>query len=309
MLGAIVALLAGCAPSTRAGTDAWASPEQVAARPVVASATAVSGGGDPGRPPRPSPACLAHVAVPIPDHVTVDGRQRTLLHHAPATTALAARDLVIAFHGRTNDAAQARRYFGLDDALPEAVVVFPRALPATPTSFAWRDPGDPPHGQRDFAFVDAIVDAVGRARCIDLDRVFVVGHSLGGYFANDVACHLGDRIRAVASVAGGILGDGCASGTAALQIHHADDPLVPFAAGEAARDAFLAANGLADATPVPTAHPDLASLRCVGYGLGAAHPVVWCAHDDPRSPSGRRDAHAWPPGTAAAIATFLRGLP
>jgi polyhydroxybutyrate depolymerase len=171
---------------------------------------------------------------------------------------------VIAFHGRTNDAARARRYFRLDAALPDAVIVYPRALPAGPGTFAWSAPGDPAERLRDFALVDAIIDAFGRAHCIDLERVFVVGHSLGASFANDVACRLGDRIRAVASVAGGIQGGPCADRTAALILHHPDDPLVPLSSGERVRDAFRAANDLATGTrrgPGRAPRPGAPALR------------------------------------------------
>ena len=248
-------------------------------------------------------------ATTVPDRLVVAGRERSLLAHLPAGAAATPRDLVIAFHGRTNDARDARGYFGLDEALPRAIVVYPQALPAA-GGFAWTDPGDAPDRLRDFAFVEAIVDAVGHARCVDLERVFVVGHSLGAYFANDVACRLGDRVRAVASVAGGVQGGLCVGGAAALLVHHPDDPLVPLGAGEAARDAFLTANGLAIAPAVAATKGPLAPLRCERHGdPSAADPVVWCARDDASHPPGRDDPHTWPDGMAAAIATFFEDLP
>ena len=259
---------------------------------------------------RPSPACSASATGPLPERLLVDGRRRSLQIAAPTAPSRAPRDLVIAFHGRTNDAARARGYFRLDEALPDAIIVYPQALPAGPGAFAWGDPGDPPDALRDFGLVETIIEAVGEARCIDLQRVFVVGHSLGAYFANDVACALGDRVRAVASIAGGLQGGGCATGTAALLLHHPDDPLVPLSAGERARDAFRAANGLAWAPAMPAMDPALTPLRCVRYGAdGVPDPVVWCAHDDATWPGGRVDPHTWPDGAPAAIAAFFRQLP
>lgn len=295
MLGVALLLLAACAP-----------------RIDVPPATGNGAIRDAAARIRPglSPACLATTAQPIPERLVVRGRERIVLSHAPAAPAAEPRDLVIAFHGRTNDAARARRYFRLDGALPDAVIVYPQALPAGPGTFAWGDPGDPSAALRDFELVDAIITAVGEARCIDLGRIFVVGHSLGAYFANDVACALGDRVRAVASVAGGLQGGACSGGTAALLIHHPEDALVPIGAGERARDAFLAANGLGPASATPAADPALTPLGCVRYGRDeAAHPVVWCAHDDATWPGGRYDPHAWPAATPAAIAAFFRSLP
>jgi len=259
---------------------------------------------------RLSPACTVPAVHTTPERLVVRGQERLVLSHAPDRPDPAPRDLVIAFHGRTNDAARARRYFRLDEALPEAVIVYPQALRANPNAFAWGDPGDPSDALRDFELVDAIIDAFGGARCIDLGRVFVVGHSLGAYFANDVACNLGDRVRAVASVAGGLQGGECVGGTAALLLHHPEDALVPLSAGERARDAFREANGVADAPATPTAHPALAALRCLRYGDDdAPNPVVWCVHDDATSPSGRYDPHRWPAAVAAAVAAFFRDLP
>ena len=324
-LVACVLLLAGCAPGTGTSggagfaadttmtgepaiaTDA-ASNDEAAHGVAVASSLGPVAAGVLGT--HLSPACAAPAARPFPEWLLVRGHERLVLSHAPEAPGSEPRDLVIAFHGRTNDAAQARRYFRLDAALPDAVIVYPQALRANPNAFAWGDPGDPADDLRDFELVDAIIDAFGRARCLDLGRVFVVGHSLGAYFANDVACSLGDRIRAVASVAGGLQGTACVAGTAALLLHHPDDPLVPLSAGERARDAFRAANGVANAPATPATHPALATLRCVRYGdAHAPHPVVWCAHDDATSPSGRFDPHSWPAATPAAIASFFRNLP
>jgi polyhydroxybutyrate depolymerase len=273
---------------------------------LVASLPRVGAAG--GTEARPSPACVADTARPTTAGIVVGDRERTFLARVPEGAASAPRDLVVAFHGRTNDAARARRYFRLDAALPDAIIVYPRAIPARPGAFAWSEPGDPPGRLRDFALVDAIIETVGQAHCIDLARVFVVGHSLGASFANDAACRLGDRIRAVASVAGGIQGGPCVEGTAALILHHPDDHLVPLSSGERVRDAFLAANGLVGASAMRADHPGLARLGCVRYD-DPEHPVVWCMHDDAAAPGGRYDPHTWPDGAAAAIAAFFAGLP
>jgi polyhydroxybutyrate depolymerase len=279
---------------------------------LVACAPRVVAGADPAmrNDPRPSAACSSS-AAPLPSGpLVVHGQERSVLFRVPEAVATQPRDLVIVFHGRTNDAAQVRRYTELDEALPDAVIVYPSALSQQHGSFAWSAAGDPPERLRDFALVDAVVDAFGRAHCLDLDRVFVVGHSLGASFANDVACRFGDRVRAVASVAGGLQGGPCLGPTAALVIHHPDDPLVPVEAGERVRDAFRAANSLATETVVPATHPVLARLRCVRYGDDdAPDPVVWCPHDDATGPGGRPYAHTWPDAAAEAIAVFFAGLP
>lgn len=292
--GALALAAGACAPRSAPGTG------------TIESAVP-SGGVAEASTARRSPGCTALGAAPLPERLVVDGREREVLVTAPVA-ASAPHDLVIAFHGRTNDADQARGYFGLDEAMPGALIVYPRALPAAPGSFAWRDPGDPVGAQRDVALVDAIVAAMGAAHCIDLDRVFVVGHSLGAFFANDLACQHAGRVRAVASVAGGVTGDGCVGATAALLLHHPDDRLVPISEGAHARDTFLAANTL----PLRAARTEPASLgglRCDRYGDGdAAHPVLWCLHGTAAAATAG-DPHGWPEATAAAIAAFFDALP
>jgi len=294
---AALALATACAPSATpiATNDAPRAPL------VALEASAVR---------RLSTGCDVTPATALPDRVVVAGTERAFLARVPSGPSSLPRDLVIAFHGRTSDAAQARRYFGLDVMLPDAVVVYPRALPVAPGAFAWAAPGDPPDRQRDFALVDALISAFSGAHCLDLDRVFVVGHSLGAYFANDVACYLGNRVRAVASIAGGLQGDRCVGGTAALLIHHPDDRLVPVTEGSAARDAFVDANALGDAPVAAVTTGALARLRCTRHGAaGAAYPVVWCARDAATTPRGGYGPHTWPVGAAAAIGAFFASLP
>lgn len=296
-LAAVLATLALAACAPRAAPPATEHPVD----PGVTAAV----GGPAGRP---SPGCAASPAPSPPDRLTVAGVERRFVVRVPVRPTRAPRDLVLVFHGRTNDADQVRRYAGLDAALPDAIVVYPRALAAGPGAFAWTDPGDPPERLRDFALVVAVIEAVGAVHCVDLDRVFVVGHSLGAYFANDVACRLGDRVRAVASVAGGLQNDACVGGTAALLVHHSADRLVPIAEGERARDAFLVANGIAGAPAVPAADAPLARLGCARHGdPGAVEPVVWCVRDDATTPPGL-DPHTWPEGAATAIAAFFASL-
>lgn len=70
---------------------------------------------------------------------------------------------------------------------------------------------------------------------IDPQRVFVVGYSNGGFMAQRLACHLGDRLAGIVSVAGAAPGPDvpCAQHTplAVLAIHGDADPIVHYAGG------------------------------------------------------------------------------
>jgi polyhydroxybutyrate depolymerase len=256
---------------------------------------------------RLSPGCTSGGSA-APESISVRGRERSFIARIPASyRGDEPHDLVVAFHGRTNSNAQVRDYFGLDEALPEAIILYPSALPES-LGFRWSDPGDLPGELRDYALLDSLLVAFGTALCVDLERVFVVGHSLGASFANSVACHRGGVVRAVASVAGGIEGRECDAGVAALVIHHPEDQLVPIGEGLRARNAFLGANSFASDRFVSASEPQLRALACQRYGGDSTDPVFWCAHDDTTSYGRAYYPHTWPDAAPQAIARFFRDL-
>jgi len=55
----------------------------------------------------------------------------------------------------------------------------------------------------DDAYLMSIIDQVSKNYTVDPDRIYVIGHSNGGFMANTMACLHADRIAAVVSMAGG----------------------------------------------------------------------------------------------------------
>ena len=55
----------------------------------------------------------------------------------------------------------------------------------------------------DDAYLMSIVDEVSKNYSVDPDRIYIIGHSNGGFMANRMACMHADRIAAVVSLAGG----------------------------------------------------------------------------------------------------------
>jgi len=216
-------------------------------------------------------------------------------------------DLVVAFHGRTNDSAGARGYFDLEaHARRPTLFVYPSALPVARPPRAWHDPGDRPDALRDYALFEAIVRDTMRRYCVDPERVFVVGHSLGASFANSLACARGRAIRAAASVAGGIDAAPCEGAAAALLVHHPADDLVPISAGRRARDTLLAHHDLDGAAPAVVA---FAGLACRRWGDAGAPPILWCRHDETSTRTGRYYPHRWPSTAGAAFMRFFDERP
>ena len=256
----------------------------------------------------PSPGCGASPPDPPPATIEVDGRAREFITAVPdGYDPAVPHALVFAFHGRTTPNTQVRRYFGLERAAAHpTIVVYPAGLVADDGKFSWYERGQHGDRLRDYALFDALVEQFSSAYCIDLDRIFAVGHSLGGSFANSLGCARGSVIRGVGSVAGRIWEAECSGPTAAMIIHNPDDDLVPVTRGEHARDWALAQNGLeADSRGCKPS-----DLACECYGPPEAeNPVVWCPHDQDLTRSGRFYPHLWPDGAGAAIMGFFANLP
>lgn len=131
---------------------------------------------------------LGALLAPSPTtiQVSVDGQLREALVYAPAHAVPA--PVVFAFHGHGGGSRQASRSFGIQDAWPEAVVVYPQGLPtAVPLydkqgRYAGWDV-KPSDQNKDIRFFDALYPKVMRQFNGDSKRVFAMGHSNGGFFA------------------------------------------------------------------------------------------------------------------------------
>ncbi|MCA1972777.1 MAG: hypothetical protein LDL44_08045 [Caenispirillum sp.] len=257
---------------------------------LASAAPAVAASAGCGQPPPDRP----------PQAVALDGGARGVLAAVPDDyDPTVPHRLIVAFHGRTNPAERVRRYYGLEDAAQRpTIVVYPRAERQSDGTFTWRLP-------EDAALFDAVVERMAADYCIDRDRIFAVGHSLGATFVNTLACARGETLRGVATVAGGIQPAECIGEAAALLLHHPQDRLVPVETGQAARDALLAANDL-PATPAESfAEPYV----CRRYGAADdPAPVAWCLHDQSATRTGRTYAHQWPDGAEEAALAFFRAL-
>lgn len=263
-----------------------------------------------GRGALRSSGCAGSPPASPPDSIIVDGRQRGLIV-APVAGQEASEpyDVVVAFHGRTNSNAQVRNYFGLEKAAQRPTLfVYPAALPAGDGTRSWTDGAATSPEPRDFALFDAIILRLAMLYCVDLGRVFAVGHSLGASFVNALACARGDQLRGVATVAGdtGLAETNCTGPVAALLLHNPRDQIVGIEGAALVRDRLILANGLPSG-PEPSPSND---LGCVRFGeAGAVNPVVWCAHHRDVTRRGRYYPHQWPPDAGALIMEFFAQLP
>ena len=147
----------------------------------------------------------------------------------------------------------------------------------------------------DLIFFDQMLETISNRYCIDRNRVFSYGFSLGGFLTNTLACERGDVVRASAAIAGGIRGGSrsrkrnaatwlldelgssglvtgqgkCKGKVASWFLHDQDDNVVPILKGKAARERAVAMNGCSTET---VSEGD----GCVRYLGCETAPVVWC---------------------------------
>lgn len=100
-------------------------------------------------------------------------------------------------------------------------------LPLTPTARestgrVWDiNPGSP-----DLVMLEELIDRTVRQNCIDTDRIYVAGHSMGAMAATVLACTT-RTFAAVAPIAGVVQPPGsCWPGTSLFAVHSSDDTLV-----------------------------------------------------------------------------------
>ena len=269
---------------------------------VVWPATTNAAPGDPSparAEPALSPACGK---APAPDgvhrrDVAVFGAKRTYtLVVPPGLAAGTSTPLVFVLHGHGGTGAQARSAFDLEAAADhKALFVYPDA------SHGGWDLDAPTGKNRDVALFDAILAVTQSSYCVDLRRVFVTGFSNGAYMANQLGCRRGDRVRAVASHAGGgpyeTEGTYDATGhlvcpgkaVASLVVHGSADGTVAPSEGQKSIDHWTFANRCGGSAPSSPA-------GCVTY-RSCASPVVAC--------SIKGLGHALAPGAARLTWSFF----
>lgn len=118
------------------------------------------------------------------------------------------------------------------------IVIFPQGAPytsqLTSSSSHWNSGGwTVGSNVDDVGFIETLIDLTIGKYNIDQNRVYSTGMSNGGFMSYHLACNLGSRIAAIASVTGSMTiqtYDDCSPShpTPVLQIHGAQDKTVPF---------------------------------------------------------------------------------
>jgi polyhydroxybutyrate depolymerase len=223
--------------------------------------------------------------------VTVDGATRTYWRMVPNNyDPNQPHGLVVVLHGSGGSGQTAYEKFKLQNqGAGQFIFLYPDALPAASGEPRWETEMD----SVDYAFFDAIVAKAEEDLCIDRDRLFVTGFSLGARFTSMLGCFRGDVIRAIAPGAPGMNAASlplvaetdaghCRGEVGAWVFWGTQDPDHQ-AGAELVRDYYSATNGC-DATRTPLASP----AECEAYdNCPVQRPVTWCTYTL---------NHQWPDG-------------
>ena len=102
--------------------------------------------------------------------------------------------LVLHGSGGTSEASMSWGLQNAPGAAASAIFLFPQGVAYHNSPAGW---DDTPSGY-DMPFLDAMIDSVEEAFCINRDEVFVAGFSWGGDFTISLSCARGDTFRAAA---------------------------------------------------------------------------------------------------------------
>lgn len=243
-----------------------------------------------------------------------DGGNRVYDLYIPESSTDDPAALVIALHGAGDSGPGMKRSAGLDKEAERRgfLVAYPSA-----TGVNWAEGCDCVRpdidGVDDLGFMDALIDNVASKWSVDRDRVYAIGYSQGGLFAQHLACERSETFAGVATVAGLMslpVAERCdPSGSPdILFIHGEEDEVLPYEgvptglyATLSVYDAFLFWRGKYEC-PFGTER-----LNNDSYGVDRVIRTTPSCRAGARV---RMDAmngvgHAWPPFAPAEIADFF----
>ena len=136
--------------------------------------------------------------------ITVNGVERVFRLTAPESTPGTALPIVIAFHGGDDDGGDFQQQAEFDQLAEDEKFIMAYAIAEDDRTAAEGEwfLNTAATSREDNDFAEAIVDELALAYCIDEDRLYAIGYSLGSMFTYEVACQLNHRFAAVASFAG-----------------------------------------------------------------------------------------------------------
>ena len=207
--------------------------------------------------------------------IRAGGLVREYRLYVPAiyNTTTRAVPLLLNLHGYGSNNLQQEAYGDFRSLADTAnfLVVHPNGVFDATSNRNWNTFGPRGTGVDDVAFLAALIDTLASRYRLDPQRIYSTGMSNGGFMSYELACQLGNRIAAIASVTGSMTASrlaGCTSGrpVPVLEIHGTADNTVPYTGGTALQfvaipallSSWVQRNGC-NPTPTVTAVPDLST--------------------------------------------------
>jgi len=195
-------------------------------------------GGDAG-----SVVCPSQALAPgdTNETVMVDGQSREYVLHVPAAyDGTEPVPLVVDFHplGGSGPAERSGSPYPAQTDPEGVIMAFPSGQ-SGPSGGAWNVGPCCVANVDDVAFARALVAQIQETACIDPQRIYAVGFSMGGGMSHYVACHAADLFAAVAPAAFDLLEEnvgGCTPSRpiTVVSFRSTSDPVVPYDGGYSA---------------------------------------------------------------------------
>ena len=136
--------------------------------------------------------------------IVVDDVERQFRISVPTTELGTSLPLIIAFHGGTDSQEDFAQQAQFDQLGEEEKFIMAYAIAEQDRTAAEGEwfLNTAATSKEDNNFAEAIVDNLSKAYCVDQDRLYAIGYSLGAMFTYEIACQLNHRFAAIASFAG-----------------------------------------------------------------------------------------------------------
>lgn len=233
--------------------------------------------------------------------LTVNGNTRKYLLYVPSNVSNSIpKKLIVAFHGRTNSNEMVRDYmelgggsYGSTKSQQDFIVAYPAWVWVWPYSWAEYE---------NIEFFDALITEISENLCINRDKVFSVGHSLGSWMSNKVSCLRGDIIRAMVGVASDGYNGICTAPVTSLILHLPDDHLASYQGWLNAFKYKSEQNYCSDSVENITIWSIKSCEQKTSCSLG--NSVTFCKSYATYG----NDPHSWPKDGSDDILDFLDGI-